>query len=383
MSEINIALDIDRVLAYEPHGDQDAFFEKHGAVISIFVRNVLEKYYIAPGTMELLKTLDQNPNVKVSFFSSGAPDRNITLIEELLIKTFGRELYPDVKDRFKIIQNSQILTKDLLRLTEMKEEELEEKIKFLQNTLLVDDDLFNIVDPTGENPSILSQKANFLYCPPTEGKNFAKLLNKYDYRLDGTKLLKCTLVPEERQFSDSQVAKVLKGTDIFISKIEKNYEICFYNTLQSRVEFQPVLVADEKLLAALDLHYEKDEIMYSKLVKEEELKSLIFDFVSQRNGKITKISRQVNRICYVAGLLDHLLKTSLESEKSVAEILYTHQWLDRNKRPQVENVIACPRKSEQFYHTGLKVLQSINPDYKFISPHSEGLQTISRKRVHD
>lgn len=378
---INIGLDLDGVLVCASHdlkrkpydGSLHTFFKKHGAVITIEFHGRLIKHYINPGTIELLKFLDRFDFIKVSFFSSGHPDRNTPLVEKLLKRTFGEEHYNEVKNRFRVIQNFEIPNKNVTRLIK--------KGGLIENTILIDDSPSNIITPTQENPDIKCQRQNFFYCPPTNEEHFTKLKSKEGYALDGTKPLRCTLLQDASELSALHKLKVVCGKDIYILKTDENYEILFHNNATILEERLPVLATDEKLLGALNQHFKDNEITSSEVINDAYLKALVLDFVNEKNGKTTKISRHVNRLCYISGVLFFLILGYKTENLPVAETLHDFQWGGGKETPELLTVRAS--QFEKFYHAGLKLLRTMNEDYKFISPHTSDLKTVPLEEAHD
>ena len=99
-----------------------------------------------------------------------------------------------------------------------------------------------------------------------------------------------------------------------------------------------------------------------------DLQNKIRTVIGLRGGKVKKqkIWMKVNRIYYIAGMLDRATRASRKGKKSISEYLYEKQF-------DIEGADYTPNwqkayKQEKYYRIGLQILQQINPELTFIDP---------------
>ncbi len=379
---INVVLGIDDLLAIDAVSDdkfenrdvstleQAYFFQKNGEIIS-----ESETYYIFPGVREFIQLLIKTENIRVSFFSPGTDERNTEFVDELLKRVLTPDEYEIKRPWIQVLTS-----KDMVQCTSEEKEEMkmeyglylgnhQKDIKkvldmggLLENTVSIDD-----------NKSQISyrQEKNILLASSTNHKSFSKLISKIQkYTPDGYKFLECILLAHE---SDLYKEPVHDGIAIKIFKTQDGFKVCFVNT---SFEYQEKIISEEvdsELVFALNGIYQNnlDETGRS-VIKDDEVLKNIRDFVTSFDGRIKKICRSANRICYVTGLLFSALKEAEENNIPVSDVLFDRQFKYIEAKNKYKLNEKSLRKRDDLYISGLLKLKEINPDLEFITPHNYG-----------
>lgn len=350
----NIVLDIDHTLAFHHVKDipQANFIKHKGAILSTAS---LKTHYIYPGVLEFIKWLYSTENFKVSFFSKGAKKRNEKFVQVLLQQALPEEQYEAIKSKVRIFSHedlseiSALDTRKDLRLVLEGDDRLEDAI-------LIDDRPGN---------SMFGQEANLLQVPVVDWEHYDKLTGKVEYYDSrGTRLVKCVL-----DFTDASVmaGKVVEeGRGIHIHRLEDDFEIKFVNLDDETQVRQLSFLDNPELFAKLVSHYYTGiacEDRFS-IIEDQELAFDICKLVDSFGGVTTKICRQANRICYVAGVLFTSLFHAKEYNMYFSEALEDIQFIEKDGLYQKDF------KDDRLYLVGAVQLMDVNPAFELISPHS-------------
>lgn len=110
---INIVFDIDDSIATGFYDDDFSKLEKRHSWVSIFKNkglylDAIKPHIIHPGVIELIQLLDKMPNMRMSFFSGGAKERNQILVEKLLCLALGQKRYNSIQNKIKICSRTDL-----------------------------------------------------------------------------------------------------------------------------------------------------------------------------------------------------------------------------------------------------------------------------------
>lgn len=194
MKDLLIVFDIDGTLIL--HGCEPvtptvhAFFDQLGCYIELF--NGLDKCYVLPGVYELMQHLLSIDGVKLAFFSTGVAERNLALVEALLIRALGAERYAQIASSVTVLSREHATPKQTLHKKDIYKQETRYRLSTpdsfgsdykkdlrlalqqqhtLDRTILIDDCLESIYP---------GQERNILRTPPASSKHYSYFI---DYAL--------------------------------------------------------------------------------------------------------------------------------------------------------------------------------------------------------
>lgn len=399
---VNVVLDIDGVLAgHSPNSLRPViFFNNRGAILT-----AIKTHYLFPGVVEFIRLLFLTEKIKVSFYSGGDKVRNPLFVNALLHLALPehKDIQADVLSDLVKSTSFQLpedcdssgiyaggYHKDLLKVVE--------KGGILEETILVDDDL---------SYSASIQIKHLLSVKETTVKTFENLLSKRKvYQKEGFRYLPCYLLVKEpiffepgsylycmmeNQLKTSQEnqktmyeEKILERKCLLIFRIEEKFYVCFLDK-DSGTPKQLIISREnnEHLLQGLTELYDQKANKQAKdncplgqkrardhLIKDEDLIAHIGKMVLSSNGLATKICRSVNRIYYITGLLFTALNESDIHKTSLSQALFQLQFKKQENTLQRKFNAHSMQRVDFFYEKGLKILQTINPNLQFTTPHN-------------
>lgn len=339
----NIVLDIDGVISgphlsakYDP-----LFFLRKGHILI-----ALKTHYIFPATIEFLQFLYRQPNIRVSFFSSGSKERNRLLVNQLLQKTLLKEAYEKMEPETAILSKEDLIeNRDEDTKTDTpyypgpKQKDLSKVLRpgeSIEDALLIEDN---------SHYATVGQYKNLLKVDETELWDFfleTEVCTPDGYRPIPSFLLEELTLPEQAAIRAGEYIAVLDHKTI------PKIAFCDQGGFLTIVPIQNPL-----LLNALKNLENKTGV---KALQDE-----IHAEVELQGGKIKRVFHEANRIYYIAGLIFTVLERSAQTKSSLSETLYQIQFPNREfKKLEFQD--------DSLYELGLKKLKEINPSLDFISP---------------
>lgn len=363
-SNVNIALDIDDVLATQETVDiaQAAFFLHQGVILT-----AIRTHYVFPGVIEFIKFLFSE-KVRVSFYSSGLPERNSIFVECLLRRALGDREYEGVKNDVPVLSTSNesvIATqnqkfvherlygffpgnvqKDLSRVLRKNDE--------LDNAVLVDNDY---------SFSACNQVSNLLFVPGSNERTFNHLVCtiKYgDFELDGQKSIELTLTIDNDY--DLIDWRVINNQAIFLIRQIGKYELRFLDIQTNKIRSEIISSHNNRSL------FTKLENNFEGKINNEELRLELYQFIESISGKTKTICHSANRIYYVAGLIWTALNELRVNHTPMAQTLFSLQFKQIDDHRYHMDYASL--RNDRFYWLGLEKLRKFKPGLQFTHPRS-------------
>ena len=351
MTTLNVVSDIDEVLSISHVNtiEQLHFFSDFGALITANKRT----YFLLPGVREFFQWLHTIENIRVSFFSAGPHVRNIDFVHSLYQLSFP-------KTHVQMTKDLQILSRHDLTPCEISKKDITKALApgdLLEQAVLIDDNEQNIV--TG-------QVKNFLLTPKTSIKTYEKLHGKcWQYTPDGFKAIPYYLM--NSLTAQNMKSPVLIGKMIQVVSHEGYFELRFINHLTGTVQNE--VISQEKhpsMVTQLSKLYSLDRVHQGETIRIQDMDLLLklMDYVSNKEGRIKKLCRAINRIYYVAGLLFTASERSKKNGTSIADSLFKWQFTSEQKPRH-----SFLKKQDNLYWIGLRKMQEVHPQLRFLSPH--------------
>lgn len=377
----NLVFDIDNVLADTTvrEAKEIKFFKEKG-----FVLTAIKTHYIFPGVIEMMQLLFRMPDVRVSFFSSGHQSRNEMFVEKLLEKALGKERYLEVKASVRILSGKKSDGETDLSLNNPEDSKAQwlkyglhhgnkkksvEKIagpgNSLDNCVLIDDELSWI--KRGE-------ENNFLYSPASYTRNFFDLEGSREFHtFDSHGFMRIPFSDYSHSCNHEYMKTCVLQSKHISLIFEENTGRVFYSDLsQTKVEELEISLESTKdLFIALRKYYhglisKKDG---EPKLSEEEAREILYNLIAQKNGKISKINLECNRICYVAGVLFKGLEQARNGVPLTQYLFPLHFTPKKDSDTFVPRFTSdeCYHEREELYLYGLNVLRQANPHFAFIT----------------
>lgn len=362
MVSMHVVLDIDGVLACRSASgiERASFFKKKGAILT-----AIKTHYIFPGVIELIKLLHQTEGVRVSFFSSGAKERNDIFVDCLLKLALDEKKYKSIKQDVRILSKKDLTIRDdddgrnLNALYNIKggvkQKDLREILQgeeLLENVVLIEDDSSYVAS---------GQVENLLHVRESCDDSFSKMSSwPAIYDLDGYKFLRCALITPTRL--KAYKTGVDQGSQILIIKKEDGLEAAFLNKESNKYETKKIPEeGNEALISKLKMLDDKEIIQDKETIQE------ICHLIDSFNGKTKKINRQANRVYYVVGLLFAALEKSRLEGIPITKSLFSMQFKQKKDLRSYKPKFLKLQRREELYALGLEKLRQINRDLQFIT----------------
>lgn len=367
-TEYNIVFDIDGVLAVNRSGGekQALFFARRGEII-----HAVATHYIFPGIKEFFQRLAQEPQVRISFFSSGAKERNESFCPKLLKSVFGPEKAKTMKinvySRGDLVCGKRPDFHKYKLMGGNKQKSLKEfySEKQFPNTVLIDDNCSYIAS---------GEEKNLIFVGETESYSFWKRMDRQeswtpegDYSIPFW-LFKDPLTEEEIKEQKGDCKEIQKGKYLTIyPSQESGYSLCFKN--KGLPEITIVSINDESEPELCKALSELDTGEYgSKCYPSGNALELVHKYLEGNGGetKIKRVLREANYVYYVAGILFTALARAKAGGRSLSEELFDIQFKVKGNgiyEPKFKNI-----KKDKWYRTGLAELQKVNPNLRFNNP---------------
>lgn len=360
MGAINVVFDIDDTLCcnYGPTIEEIRFYEQKGMVME-----AIKTHYVFPGVIELMKSLFQTDNVRVSFFSAGKKERNEIFVQKLLTHALGLDEYAKIEHEVVILSRDDVTDgKNLSKILKIGDQR--------HNALLIDDDMSYIVK---------GQEKNFIYASKLTHRNFDQISDDYDeqgnrnipinlYELsvdnsdassddmviiydDSTENLD---VPEEIYGADRDW--IVKANDICAFRVEREFKLAFLNANNQYQE--QVIKAKESpdLISALKSLLPEEKKTRSFTLDSGELAEKIRTKVQSYGGTTSRFVREMNKVCGLAGIIFKTIAAAQKANISVVEAM--EQWDTTVKLID----------QQHFYLYGAQKLVEVSPDFSIITP---------------
>lgn len=376
MEPVNVVLDIDGVLCCNSVRSKEAasFYLRKGAIIS-----AIKTHYVFPGVIEFLQLLFRTENIRVSFFSSGDRQRNEMFVEEILKCAIGKEGYEKVQKSVVILSREHMVSNtdhnskaqyQTYGLTNGNKKKDVSKVlrddETLQNTVLIDDDHSYIQ---------YGQEKNVLKVPGADNRDYRGCEYELEaYTEEGYKEIPCSLlmlVDEEQEPGKGYKKEVVSGDKILVFKNEVGYQIGFLSNQSNQYEQRMIPVEEKKwFISSLD---EILDIKSTEKSREIELNNTdqleyIRSFVDHFGGKTRRIYREINRICYIAGLLFKSMEVAQQECVPLTEVLF--RWQYKKKIDSFKPNFRKLASHQQFYLFGLEKLRQVNSNFSLTTPKS-------------
>ena len=372
MVTLTVVLDIDEVLVLRRVNtiQQLQFFSDFGTLVTADKKT----FCLLPAVRQFLQLLHKTEGIRISFFSSGTSVRNRDFVDSLYLLSLP-EKYPQIVEDTKILSRADRVNADVQELVAQflqfnilsgsRKKDISKALfpgDLLEQAVLIDDKIHNVA---------IGQVKNYLHLPETTIYTFELLHKKCaQYSSDGFKELPCYMVSYFRAKCTKQT--VIQGKAIQVVKDFDHFKIRYLD--HESGEFQKRLLCQEKhsliieKLSSLSvrLEYAVDEQIQ---IQDKELIKELMACVSDFGGRGKKLCRSINRIYYAAGLLFSSLEYSKKQNIPITERLFELQFTlvsaDVNTyRPDFLRL----RKRDELYWYGLRKMQEINPELKFLSP---------------
>lgn len=367
----NIVFDIDHTLAFHSVSSfrQGKFIREKGAILPLAT---LPTHYIYPGITELVRLIFLDEKFKLSFFSKGTAARNEEFVRLFMDQTIPEPEYALRKEQVRVLSREDLVEADFDEYMHHEfygiwpSDTIKDVSKvlsdndLLENTILIDDQVDN---------AAYGQVSNLLVMPYVDESCYDSLIAKMKfYDESGMRYLKCMLSFD--QMIDLEEGLVEDGRRIVVYKVGNSFEIKFID-FQDVVRSENVAI-DTDLFNKLNQYYEQwvedDVSMY--YFEDLETVKAICNFVAEFNGRIKKLCRRANRVCYLAGLLFTVLSFAEMHKVPLSHALFRYQYsLNEDQKTYTSKFFKLV-KDDRLYHLGLKKLKEVNEKFEFVTPHN-------------
>ena len=344
--QFHVVIDIGGVLsASEVAGEQ--FFLHEGAIIT-----AKHTHYVFPFVFDFLKLIFKQKDLNVSFYNDNDQEDSELFVTSILEQALGKMWYEKNQDRIAVtsLEKGQ-MTKDL---------SIFETFIPLEDTVLIDDQLFRRAN---------GQERNILKVPSFYYDDFAKIGFSADqYDSEGTRKIPCYLYSDKgipRKIQE----KCLHGSCILVEKVTGKYfgfVIRFTDSCGDYVQIS-TNSSDWKLIIILRRMLYQGEGQ----VKDPDVLSKIYyrvRYSGRMSGKIAKIWRRGNRMCFVAGVLFSSLDVARSQGEPLVKSLSRWQYIrykgQREEQPRYDDIA----RLDYLYTLGLGKLRLVSSNLQFMKP---------------
>lgn len=236
---VDVVLDIDATLATGSTQDFKQFPQDQIITAASY------PHFIHPGVIEFIRYLySPGLNIRVSFYSAGASERNLPFVKELLIRALGRARYNEIRTSVKVLSRDYMVrdqkhsAKDLKLILQYQNST---NTHDLSQVVLVDDNTDFV--HTGQHRNLLRVPFLTLEVIELDDRNILKLF-RMNHIFYVTGLLKHILNhnPVTRELYELQFDSAEKDGQLFLSKsLDVQRSEFYYTGLQQLQEFNPGL----------------------------------------------------------------------------------------------------------------------------------------------
>jgi len=344
--QFHVVLDVSDVLAAEKVIDESFFLHER------VVTTAKKTHYVFPFAFEFLQLLFKQKDVKVSFFNDGDLEETQFLVETVLQQALGKKWCEENKGRIALRSLGEgCLIKDLSTF--------ETGIP-LKDTVLVEDKLCRRAD---------GQERNILKVLSFQSEDFVRT-DKYNS--DGYRKIPCYLYGDDK-ISDKDQKKCLYGNCILVKKNAGKHFGFFVQFIDShcnRIE-HPIDGCNWKLNVALRRLLSKRIYRIEDPDILDQIYRLVIFSKEGSGGKVTKVCRRINRICFIAGVLFSSLDTARRMNEPLTKSLSRWQYVkyegESHEEPRFDEIATL----DHLYKLGLGKLRLVNSELRFISPATE------------
>ncbi|MCP5506859.1 MAG: hypothetical protein H7A37_00940 [Chlamydiales bacterium] len=369
MTTINVCLDIDGVLCCSDAKtvENASFYHQKGAII-----DAVHTYYVFPGVMEFIRLLYRQKNITVSFYSNANAFRNYYFVRHLLKRSLGEEEYRKVKNNVVVLSKQ-----DRAKISNETAKKQFEQYGITSNQRFTKKDLTKI-DSTPLNNMVLiddkdsnvfpGQEANFLKAPSSCTKDYLDCIDGEQHTKIPCLLL--VLGKHESEPEDSEKQEVIAGNQILVIKNGSNYELGFLELSDDRYEQLPIPAEGNKeLIEQLDtICHQGNGGEYGAIdLKDSRVNEVIYQLVRSNAGETKAIYTEINRICYVAGMLFKAIELAEKNSVTLSEQLFKRQFLKLSEN-RFKPCFDRTATQKKVYLYGLQKLKEVNSSYSLITP---------------